>query len=84
MKKILAIALLLAMSGTAFANFAPVNRSLTELQPVDEPIGTAVAATQREAAYFSAPKPAYGQVFQCTPRDMMFFTGLIRYARACD
>jgi hypothetical protein len=84
MKKILAIALLLAMSSTAFAKYEPVDRNLAETLPADAPIGTAVSATQRETAYFSAPQPAYGQVFQCTPRDMVFFSGLIRYARACD
>jgi len=84
MKKILAIALLLAMSGSAMAKFSPVDRGLTELLPADEPIAATETASQREAAYFSAPPPAYGQIFQCRPRDMVFFTGLIRYARACD
>ncbi len=84
MTKILAIAVLLvATAGSAFAALSPVDRSLTELLPVDTPIGTTDVATQREAAYFNAPQPAYGQIFQCRPRDMVFFTGLIRYARAC-
>lgn len=84
MTKILALAFLLATSGSAFATFSPVDRSLTELVPADTPIGTTQEATQREAAYFNAPQPLYGQVFQCRARDMVFFTGLIRFARACD
>ncbi|HEX5509390.1 MAG TPA: hypothetical protein VFX37_12875 [Pseudolabrys sp.] len=84
MRRVLAIALLLATTGSASATFSPVDRSLTDFVPVDTPIGTTEAVSQRETAYFNAPQPAYGQIFQCRPRDMVFFTGLIRYARACD
>ncbi|MGE5534173.1 MAG: hypothetical protein ACM3W7_01525 [Acidobacteriota bacterium] len=90
MKTMLAIAVSLALLGTALATPSAVPRSLTKLVPSDTPIGTSVTATEREAAYFNAPQDferpqnLNDQIFQCRVQDVVFFTGLIRYARACD